>query len=101
LSGLQEILLIIVILVGLFVIPRMIQRPQRPQALPARRPQLPPVSGKMRLAILASAIWLSLAAAFFTPWRNGWEGFAYVGAGVVALAWGAVWVIRGFRKRSR
>jgi hypothetical protein len=100
LSGLQEILLILLILVGLFVIPRMIQRPQRP-SIRTVRPQLPVVSGKLRLAILASAIWLGLTAAFFSPWRNGWEGFAYAGGGVVAVAWGAMWVIRGFRKRSR
>ncbi len=100
-SGLQEILLILLILVGLFVIPRIIQRPQHPPPRPPLRSRIPVVPGKMRLAILASAIWIGFAAAYFQPWHSGWERFAYAGAGVVAVAWGAVWVIRGFRKRSR
>jgi len=98
LSGIQEILLILLIVGALFIIPRMIQRPQ---AMPPVRPQPTPMSGKMRLAILTSAIWLGLAAAYFQPWRNGWEIFACAGVGVVAVPWGVVWVIRGFRKRPR
>ncbi len=97
-SGIQEVLLILLILLGLVVIPRMIQRPRR---IEARRPQSTLFTGKLRLAILATVAWMGLAAAYFQPWRNDWEGFVFAGAGLALLVWGAAWVIQGFRKRSR
>ncbi len=100
-SGFQEILLILFIAAALFVIPRMVRRPATPAPRHALRPRLPAVSGKLRLAILGSAIWLGLAAAYFEPWSNGWLAFAYLGVGPAAVAWGALWVVRGFRNRSR
>ncbi|MCJ7830587.1 MAG: hypothetical protein MUP74_04280 [Desulfobacterales bacterium] len=59
------------------------------------------VSGRLRLAILSSVVWLSLGAAYFKPWRGTWFPFLFGGVGPLILCWGIAWVISGFKKRGR
>ena len=94
--GLQEILIILAIVLGVLLIPRMNARRQ-PQWRSERKIRL---SGKIRMAVTASAIFAALTAAYFQPWRKDQVLFLYVGIGPVVLGWLLYWVFVGFKKRE-
>ncbi len=99
-SGIQEILVIVGIILAIVFIPRVTSRNQsrRPSAIQLKNPGAR-LTGRMRLAIIASLIWLFGAAAYFEPWNNHLQFFLYFGFGPVLLGWGVGWVVSGFRKR--
>jgi len=101
-SGIQEILLLLVIVVALIMLPRILERGRRSSPSPASlsKGRLP-LTGRMRLAIFASVIWLLGSAVYFQPWRNDLATFFYYGLLPVALIWGLIWVVAGFRSRRR
>jgi hypothetical protein len=70
LSGLTEILLILLIVVVLFFLPRMVSRPASPLRKFPAQPLLKKMSGRWRLAILASVIWLAAMTLWLQPWRG-------------------------------
>ena len=99
LSGVKEILIIALVLLGLFLIPRLMRKGgaaerRRPVAKPTARRD----SGLIRLAVLFSGVWLALAFILLNP-LNG-AAAAFLGAGVlpVAAGWGLRWVWLGFKK---
>lgn len=99
-SGIQEILILVLIVLGIFFIPRITARNAPRRAMrPAlgRRPGL--FSGRIRLAIVASALWPLAAAAWLRPWEGDWVPFLYLGAGPVAAAWSIAWVTRGYTRK--
>jgi len=98
-SGITEILLIVAILLGIFMLPRLMSR--KPDQASQDRPGSPPLSGRMRFAILASLLWPVLAAFFLKPWNSHWIVFLYIAVGPVALIWGIYWVFSGFRKEGK
>ena len=98
-SGLSEILLILVIVIVLFFLPRMVSRPAAPVRRPVRQPLMKKISGRWRLAILASLVWLAATALWFQPWAGSPIQFVVIGAAPVIVGWGLVWVMAGFRKR--
>jgi len=91
-SGLQEILLILAILLGILFIPRILP------GKPAHRDDGPRIRipARMRIAIAASVIYPFSAAAYFQPWRKDLVLFLYTGIGPVVLGWLLVWVFGGF-----
>ena len=94
--GAQETLIIVGIVLGVLLIPRILagRQPQR-VAEPKIR-----LSGKMRMAVTASALFPALAAAYFQPWRKDQVMFLYIGIGPVVLAWLLYWVSVGFKKKE-
>jgi hypothetical protein len=93
-SGLQEILLIAVILMGILFLPRILptrteQRPKNPVAF---------LSRKMRVAIVASIVYPAIAALFLQPWNRDVMTFMYAGFGPVALGWLGYWAFTGRKK---
>ncbi len=101
-SGLQEILLILLIVLAIFFLPRLAAR--RPSAAADgrvnRRPR-PRLSGPLRTAILASLVWLFLTAVYFKPWQQDLSPYLYTGAAPVALFWGILWIVAGFRRHRK
>jgi len=93
--GLQEILIITAIILALLFIPRMTAKRQ-PEPPPAAKFRL---SGKMRMAVAASAVYTAVTAGYFRPWQKDPVMFLYVGIAPVALAWLLCWVLVGFKKR--
>ncbi len=93
--GIQEILILIIIVVAIVLVPRMIGR--RQETVPVK-PAVA-LSGRMRLAIAASLLWPAIMAVVFKPWRQDPVIFFYVGLGPVALAWIVFWVMVGFRRK--
>ena len=92
-SGMNELLLVAAIVVGIFFVPRMM--PTKRQIRIARQPVV--ISVKLRLAIAASIVYPLAAAAYLQPWRNDLFRFLYLGAGPVALGWLLYWVYSGFK----
>ncbi len=93
-SGFQEILLVVVILLGILFVPRMLQRRDTQTS-----PRLAVViSRSMRVAIAASVIYPAVAAAFLQPWQKDWILFLYAGLGPVLLGWLLYWVFTGRKK---
>lgn len=93
-SGIQEILVLVIIILGIFFVPRMLNR--REESAPERPPIA--ISGKMRLAIAASILWPALMAGYFQPWKSNLVMFLYVGPGPVLFVWIVYWVFVGFRR---
>jgi hypothetical protein len=96
-SGIQEILVLVIIILGILFLPRILNRGQE------KRPAVPRpaivVSGKMRLAIAASVLWPVVMAAFIQPWEKDLFRYISLGVGPVAFIWIIYWVLTGFQKR--
>jgi len=96
-SGIQEILVLVIIILGILFLPRILNRGQE------KRPAVPRpaivVSGKMRLAIAASVLWPAVMAAFIQPWEKDLFRYLFLGVGPVAVIWIIYWVLTGFQKR--
>ena len=93
----QELLVLIVIALAIFYLPRMMGRRPAPERV--RRPA--PLTGRMRLAILLTVFWIVGSAAVLKPWQgDDVLPFLSLGLGPAAAAWGVAWVWFGF-KRSR
>lgn len=97
-SGIQEILLIVLILLGIFLVPRMMKPQQAPRRM-AERPPVPPFSWTLRLAIVLSLLWPVFWALYLKPWQQDITAFAFVGIGPVAIGWGFKWILAGMRNR--
>ena len=96
-SGIQEILVLVIIILGILFLPRILNRGgEKPSG------QVKPtvvLTGRMRLAIAASALWPALIAAFMQPWKQEPVSYLYLGIGPVAIVWILYWVVTGFRKK--
>lgn len=95
-SGLQEILVIILVIVFILFLPRITGR----GTTKTSNKTLQTLSGRLRLAVVASVLWLLLWATYFKPWRGEILAFTLVGLCPVILGWGTLWVIDGFKKKQ-
>lgn len=96
-TGIQEILVLILIILGIFYLPRLASRGRQ-----VKNPTpLSGLSGWTRLAIAASVFWPLLAAVYFQPWRKDLVLFIYLGVGPVVVGWVTGWVILGYQKGHR
>ena len=96
-SGVQEILVLVIIILGILFLPRILNRGQ--ETRPAASSSAFTLSGRMRLALAASVIWPALIAAFLQPWKQDLITFLYVGPGPVVVLWIVYWVITGFKNK--
>jgi len=96
-SGIQEILVLVIIVLGILFLPRILNRGQARQTAAAK--PLVVLTGRMRLAVAASVLWPALIAAFMQPWKQDPFPYLYLGLGPVAVVWAAYWVLTGFRKK--
>ncbi|MCK9364053.1 MAG: hypothetical protein M0P74_10725 [Syntrophales bacterium] len=90
----QEILLLIVIALALFYIPRL--RAGKTATREAAKPSV--LTGWMRLAILVTILWLAGLAAFIEPWDKNLLLYLYAGIAPAFIFWGGVWVFFGYKK---
>jgi len=96
-SGIQEILVLIIIILGILFLPRILNRGGAKPAVDSK--PVVALSGRMRLAVAASVVWPVLIAAFMQPWKQDLFPFLYLGPGPVAAVWLIYWVFTGFKKR--
>jgi len=93
-SGFQEILVILLVILGILFLPRRVSnRPKKSEA--DAKPRL---TGKIRAGVAVSVVYLALTAAWFQPWQGDSVAFLYAGLGPVVLAGLAFWVYAGFKK---
>ncbi len=97
-SGLMEILIIVAIILGIFLLPRALRRQPEPDKSTNRLLKL---NGWLRIAIIASFIWPAFFAFYLQPWNTKWHIFIYAGLIPVILSWGVFWIILGFRKNDK
>ena len=98
-SGFMEIIIIVAIILGIILLPRMLRRQPEPETRPVNRAFK--LSGWERMAILVSFLWLTFFTLYLRPWNNEWHIFIYVGLGPVVLSWGIFWIFLGFRKKGK
>ena len=96
-SGIQEILVLVIIVLGILFLPRILNRGQEKQTVEAKPVVV--LTGRMRLAIAASVLWPALIAAFMQPWKQDLYLYLYLGPGPTAIVWILYWVLTGFRKK--
>jgi len=94
-SGIQEILVVIFILLVILYLPKRTMR-NGGQVLAKSNT---PVPFRVRLAIVISLVWLATAAGVVHMLARDWTLFGYFGAAPVLLAWGIAWVAAGRRRR--
>jgi hypothetical protein len=97
--GLMEILLIVLIVLGIFMLPRL--PAGKPEKKLHSRVRFLRLSGWMRLAVIVSFLWPASLALYLKPWDSHWPAFFYMAVGPVALSWGIFWVVSGFRKKEK
>lgn len=97
-SGIQEILLIVLIFLGIFLIPRMMKTRPAPQPAGLRRPDLK-WSWTLRLAIVGSILWPTCCAFYVKPWQQDVARFAVLGVGPVVVGWSIKWVLAGMKNK--
>jgi hypothetical protein len=95
--SLTEILLIVVIVLAIFMLPRLMKKGPETNMQSVRGKVV--LTGWKRLAILVSVLWVILAALYFRPWNGPWIVFLCAGAGPPVLGWGLFWVLSGFLKK--
>ena len=96
-SGLQEILIIILIILVILFAPRMMGSHSSEKR--SQTAELKNISGAMRLKIALSFFWLMMAALWRQPWQNGWTPFLTVGVLPLLILWVSLWVFSGFKKK--
>ena len=96
-SGIQEILVLVIIILGILFLPRILNRGGQEQSAQAKPTVV--LTGRMRLAIAASVLWPALIAAFMQPWKQDLYLYLYLGPGPAAIVWILYWVLTGFRKK--
>jgi hypothetical protein len=97
-SGIQEILLIVLIISGIFLVPRMMNPRSSPPKVVLHRPSLS-FSWMLRLALILSILWPVACALFFKPWQQDIIPFATVGIGPVVIGWSLKWVLAGMKNK--
>lgn len=94
-SGIQEILVVIFILLVILYLPKRTSR--NGGQIPGKSNTH--LSFRLRLAIVASLVWPALTAGVLHMLTRDWTLFVYFGAAPVFLAWGIAWVAAGRRRR--
>ena len=101
-SGIHEILLLLLIIAIIFILPRMKKKEPFPQ--PVRSSQIRPrfiLTVKIRLAIVVTILWIFVSALYFQPWAKDLRLFLTIGMGPVVILWAMVWVIQGLKRQKR
>jgi hypothetical protein len=93
----QEILVLMVIVLAVFYLPRVLGKRSVRQPV-VRRPVL---TGWQRLTILITIFWIAGAALLLKPWEHKIVLFLYAGLGPAVVFWGSIWVWSGYRKQRR
>lgn len=96
-TGISEILLLILVIACIFILPRVFQGKSRPKKEDdwVKTKRLP---AKTRGGIVASVAYPLLLALYLKPWQG--NGLAFVSYGIfpVFLIWALVWIFSGGKK---
>jgi hypothetical protein len=96
-SGLTEILVLVIVILGVLILPRMMAKSAPTDRIAFRGRRKPHIGGPTRLALLISGIWLAAGALYFHPWKSDPVPFLVFGLGPVLVVWLLKWVFQGFK----
>ena len=97
-AGIQEILTLLAIILGVIFIPRMMAGGRAQKNVKKKNFHL---SGRMRLSIVLSIVTPLTAAIVFEPWKHNLVTFILAGILPVAAVWAIFWIMSGFKKSRR
>jgi len=101
-AGVQEILVLVIIILAIFLLPRIFSKEDPAKAANfSVSGVLSTLTGKMRLALIMSLVWPLTVAGYLQPWKTGVHLFLYVGLGPVFVGWGVRWIAAGFKRPNR
>lgn len=94
----QEIVVLIVIVLVIFYLPRVFGKNPAPVRVFRRRPVL---TGWVRLMIVITLFWIAGTAIILKPWKHDVLPFLYTALAPAAALWGITWVWLGYRNDQR
>ena len=101
-SGLQEILLIGLIIAGIIIVPRVLKPQSQSSPAPRRSAKDLKLTWPLRLAIVLSLLWPLCWVLYFKPWQQtAIVSFVAVGIVPVAIFWCTKWVVGGVKVKGR
>ena len=71
------------------------------ESQPRARGSVAPLTGRMRLAILVTVLWITASAAFLKPWTGDTFLFFLTSLGPAMALWGGIWVWSGYKRYRR
>jgi len=94
LTGVSEILVLILLISGILILPRMF----KPAPVKTRRQKPPPLSKVKKAGIVLSVLIPLSAAMGLKPWSGNLVLFVCIGIIPVVLAWALVWIMAAQKK---
>ncbi|MFU8769427.1 MAG: hypothetical protein ACNA7H_06780 [Desulfotignum sp.] len=88
-TGISEILVLILLISGILILPRML----KPPSAGSSGKKTADLSRKKRAAIVASVLFPAVCALVIKPWEGSFLLFGLSGLVPVALAWAIYWVV--------
>jgi hypothetical protein len=95
-TGISEILVLLLLIVCILILPRMFKGQPAKKASPLKK--ISPLSVKMRIAIFMSLLYPLSLALYMKPWKENLVSFISYGCFPILLFWGIVWVLSGKRQ---
>lgn len=94
-TGISEILVLILLITGILILPRMLK-----PAGERKKAGTPPVSltKRRRAGIVASILYPIAVALILKPWEGNLVLFLAAGLGPIALIWAITWILAGPKK---
>jgi len=94
-TGISEILVLILLICGILILPRMF----KPAPKPAKKTSLPvSFNMKLRAGIVASVLVPVIAALIIQPWKENLLAYICTGVLPVVLTWALVWILAARKK---
>ncbi len=93
-TGVSEILVLILLISCILILPRMF----KPQPAASPKEKIARLSRKKRAAIVASILYPIAVALLIKPWDGHFLKFAVIGLVPVTLAWAVYWVAAAPKK---
>jgi len=97
----QEILVVAAIALAIFFLPRLMGKHSAPEPQTRDRGMAASLTGRMRLAVLITVLWITAGAAFLKPWAGDTLLFFLTALGPAMALWGGLWVWSGYKKYRR
>lgn len=93
-TGVSEILVLILLISGILILPRMFK--PAPKAVQSKKKK--PLSKVKRAGIVVSVLIPIIAALGLKPWNGSPALFVFIGIVPVVLAWAMVWILAAQKK---
>jgi len=98
-SGLNEIIVIVVIAAAILFLPGLLAKRNRMNTPRNISPVKIILPWQARLGIIMLLVWLGGTAFYFKPWESDFTLFLSIGLGPVFIILGIAWVIHGYKTR--